>query len=217
MSAAGPAPPAVIVIAKEPLPGRCKTRLCPPLAPSEAADLAEAALADTLATVAAAPARRRLLALEGRPGPWLPPGFDVVAQPRGDLGARLAAAFRSAGGPALLIGMDTPQVSVAALASAAAELMRDDVDAVLGPADDGGYWAIGLRRPSGAEFAGVPMSSPFTAGAQRRRLWDLGLRWVELGAMRDVDAFTDAVRVAEMCPKSRFARALAALRWDAAA
>ncbi|MFC9290815.1 glycosyltransferase, partial [Streptomyces sp. NPDC057052] len=65
----------LLVIAKEPLPGRVKTRLTPPFAPWEAAALAEAALADTLAAVAAAPAVRRRLVLDGAPGPWLPPGL----------------------------------------------------------------------------------------------------------------------------------------------
>jgi uncharacterized protein len=140
-----------------------------------------------------------------------------VPQPTGGLGARLAAAFAAAGGPGLLIGMDTPQVSPGALATAAVELMRDGVDAVLGPVPDGGYWAIGLRRPDPAVFLGVPMSSSETAIAQRRRLWALGLRWTELETVRDVDTFDDAVRVAETCPDSRFGALVAGLRWHAAA
>jgi len=75
----GPAPDTtLLVIAKQPLPGRVKTRLVPPCTPGQAAALAEAALADTLHTVLAAPARRRVLVLDGEPGPWLPPGFDIV-------------------------------------------------------------------------------------------------------------------------------------------
>lgn len=69
-----------MVIAKEPRPGRVKTRLTPPYSPHEAAALAEAALADTLHTVAATPAAHRVLVLDGSPGPWLPPGIDVVRQ-----------------------------------------------------------------------------------------------------------------------------------------
>ncbi|GAB2471058.1 hypothetical protein GCM10027162_78090 [Streptomyces incanus] len=68
----------LLVIAKEPRPGRVKTRLTPPFTPGQAAELAEAALADTLHAVAATPAARRVLVLDGAPGPWLPPGFDVV-------------------------------------------------------------------------------------------------------------------------------------------
>src|SRR5262249_31919364 len=85
--------PTLLVIAKEPRPGQVKTRLTPPFTPREAASLAEASLADTLETVARTPARRRVLVLQGEPGPWLPPGFDVVRQCPGGLDERLAAAF----------------------------------------------------------------------------------------------------------------------------
>lgn len=108
----------LLVIAKEPLPGRVKTRLTPPFAPAEAARLAEAALGDTLRTVAALPAARRAVVLEGAPGPWLPPGIEVVAQGPGGLDERLAAAFGACTGPTLLIGMDTPQITAADLAPA---------------------------------------------------------------------------------------------------
>ncbi|HEX5587275.1 MAG TPA: glycosyltransferase, partial [Acidimicrobiia bacterium] len=83
----------VVVIAKTPVPGRVKTRLCPPLQPSEAAELATASLRDTLRAVVAVPRVRRLVALEGEPGAWLPTDFEVVAQPNGGLDVRLAAAF----------------------------------------------------------------------------------------------------------------------------
>jgi glycosyltransferase A (GT-A) superfamily protein (DUF2064 family) len=112
---------------------------------------------------------------------------------------------------ALLVGMDTPQLRPELLADAAALLARPGTDAVLGPAFDGGYWAIGLRRPDERAFRGVPMSLDSTAGAQRQRLDELGLRWAELPALRDVDTFDDACSVAAAAPQSHFARALAAL------
>jgi len=205
MSASGTT---LIVIAKEPLPGRCKTRLCPPLDHEQAAALAEAALADTLAAVAATPAPRRLLALDGSPGEWLPAGFDVVGQPAGGLGRRLAAAFDAADGPALLVGMDTPQLTPELLVDAISLLDAASADAVLGPASDGGYWAIGLRDPAPAVFDGVPMSTAATAAVQRRRLSEVGLRWRELGELRDVDVIDDAIAVAASAPRTRFAAAL---------
>lgn len=201
---------ALVVIAKSPEPGRSKTRLCPPFTPEQAAILAEAALRDTLAAVAAAPARRRVLALDGKPGPWLPRGFAVVEQ-RGDgLGERLGHALEEAGGPGLVVGMDTPQLSPALLARAARALRRPRADAVLGPALDGGYWTIGLREPDPAVFEGVPMSSDRTCEAQRRRLAELGLRVAALPRMRDVDTIDDAHAVARACPGSAFAAAVAA-------
>jgi rSAM/selenodomain-associated transferase 1 len=208
--------PALIVIAKAPVPGRVKTRLCPPCTAAQAAVLARAALADTLAAVAATPASRRLLTLDGKPGPWLPDGFEVVPQPSGGLGDRLADAFTRAGGPAFLIGMDTPQVSPALLRHASRQLAR--ADAVLGPAADGGYWGIGLRRPDPAVFAGVPMSTPRTGRAQRERLAALGLSVHDLPTLRDVDTFADASAVAALVPAgSAFATAVAALELRAAA
>jgi uncharacterized protein len=200
---------ALVVIAKSPEPGRSKTRLCPPCSPEQAALLAEAALRDTLAAAVAAPARRRVLALEGEPGPWLPQGFEVVEQ-RGDgLGERLGHALEDAGGPALVVGMDTPQLSPALLAQAARALRRGGTDAVLGPAFDGGYWTIGLRDPDSAVFEDVPMSSDRTCTAQRQRLDELGLRVSTLPWLRDVDTIADAHAVARECPQSAFAAALA--------
>ena len=199
---------AVLVIAKAPAPGRSKTRLCPPCSFEEAAWVAEAALADTLAAVEAAPAERRAVVLDGEPGPWLPPGFDVIPQRGRGLDERLAAAFEDADGPALLIGMDTPQVTPPLLERSMATLRHLAVDAVLGEAEDGGYWAIGVRDPDPDVFLGVSMSSPRTAVAQRQRLRRLGLRVAELPRLRDVDLMGDAHVVASAIPGSRFARAL---------
>ncbi|KUL75367.1 MULTISPECIES: DUF2064 domain-containing protein [unclassified Streptomyces] len=194
----------LLVIAKEPRPGRVKTRLTPPYTPEEAAALAEAALADTLDTVARTPARRRVLVLDGTPGPWLPPGFDVVPQGTGGLDERLAAAFAACDGPALLIGMDTPQVTPELLTVDWA-----DCDAYFGRARDGGFWALGLAEPDPGRLRGVPMSQSYTGAAQRARL--AGLRVRDLPSLRDVDTAHDAGLVAAAAPGGRFARALARL------
>jgi uncharacterized protein len=190
----------LLVIAKQPLPGRVKTRLVPPCTYEQAAALAEAALADTLHTMLMLPARRRVLVLDGRPGPWLPPGFDIVPQCGGPLDERLAGAFAAVRGPALLIGMDTPQVTPALLT-----VDWQAADAVFGPAADGGFWALGLRVPAPALLRGVPMSTPSTGAVQRARLLAAGLRVADLPQLRDVDTAADAVAVARQAPRSRFA------------
>ncbi|WP_405930253.1 DUF2064 domain-containing protein [Streptomyces sp. NBC_00827] len=197
----------LLVIAKEPRPGRVKTRLTPPFTPREAALLAEAALVDTLRTVAATPASRHVLVLEGAPGRWLPPGFDVVPQCAGGLDERLAAAFAGCEGPTLLIGMDTPQVTPELLTVDFA-----DCDAYFGPAEDGGFWALGLATPDPELLRGVPMSTPTTGAVQRDRLTAAGLRVRELPALRDVDTAADAEAVAAAAPGGRFAAELARLR-----
>lgn len=197
------------MIAKAPVAGRSKTRLTPPCTPAQAAELAAAALEDTLHAVAAAPAARRILVLDGRPGPWLPPGFELTLQGGGGLGRRLAGAFAHVTGPALLVGMDTPQVTAELLGSCAAHLQRG-APSVLGAALDGGYWAIGLAAPDPRVFERVPMSSADTCARQRARLEELGLAPVELPALRDVDTIEDARMVAAEVPASRFGQALAA-------
>jgi len=200
---------ALVVIAKAPVPGRSKTRLCPPCTPTEAALVARAALEDTLDVVARTPGvGRRIVALDGQPGPWLPDGFEVVPQPDGGLAPRLAGTFAAVHAPALLIAMDTPQVTPKLLDGAARTLAQPDVDAVLGLSEDGGYWAIGLARADGNVFDDVPMSSPRTGAAQLSRLRELGLRTELLPRLRDVDDFEDALAVARTAPGSRFATAV---------
>jgi uncharacterized protein len=199
----------LLVIAKQPVPGQVKTRLAPPCTYQQAASLAEAALADTLHTVLKAPARRRVLVLDGEPGPWLPPGFDVMPQCGGPLDERLAHAFAAATGPALLIGMDTPQITPELLT-----VNWQAADAVFGPAADGGFWALGMRVPEPSLVRGVPMSTASTGSIQRARLLAAGLRVTDLPELRDVDTAADAVVVAGQATQGRFAaraRELAAI------
>jgi hypothetical protein len=205
----------IIVIAKAPRAGLSKTRLCPPLTSSEAARLARAALRDTLDTVTSIPNVDRVLALQGEPWGWRRRGWRVIPQ-RGDgLDERIAAAFAPLRGPVLLVGMDTPQLSARLLEEAVERLGAPEVDAVLGPAEDGGYWAVGLASPQAypldALFHGVPMSTLWTFSAQMFRFRSLGLRVSVLSTARDVDLFEDAVAVAEQAPTSRFAREWRAL------
>lgn len=199
----------VAVIAKAPVAGRVKTRLCPPCTPRQAAELAEASLRDTLRAVALVRATRHVLVLDGVPGPWLPSGFEVVAQ-RGDgLDERLAAAFEDLGGPALVIGMDTPHLSATDVQEALDALRF--ADAVLGPAADGGYWCIGLREPRPEALIGVPMSVAGTFAAQRARLAALGLSFAVVSELRDMDTIEDARAIAAAAPHLMIARALDAV------
>jgi len=202
---------ALLVIAKEPVPGRVKTRLTPPCTPAEAAELARAAIPDTIDVVSRTPVARRVLVFDGDQRDWRPKGFELVAQ-RGDgLGERLAAAFADVGTPALLVGMDTPQLTPALLVAGVRALAQPGVDAVLGPTVDGGYWSVGFARSVPGAFDGVPMSTRSTWASQRRRLDKLGLRVHEQPRLRDVDTIEDARAVAGAAPHTRFARAFAAL------
>lgn len=198
---------AIIVMTKAPQPGRSKTRLCPPLTLEQAAEIAEAALVDTLAAVMSCRASRRVVALDGEPGPWLPEGFEVIAQRGEGLDERLAAAFADIGERAVIIAMDTPQVTPVQLDSALSRL--DEFEAMLGPTSDGGYWCIGLRIPDIDVTTGVPMSRSDTWDHQVARIEELGLSCGIVEELIDMDELDDARIIASMIPDSALARCLA--------
>ena len=196
----------LLVMAKSPVPGRVKTRLCPPLTPSQAAEIAAAALADTLDAVAGCNSERKIVALDGRPGDWLPAGFEVIPQRGHAFDGRLAAAWHDAGGPGLQIGMDTPQVTPDLLDSCLAATFDTGVSASLGRAADGGWWAIGFADRLDVDlFAGVPMSTPATATLQLMRLLRAGYSVAQLPWLTDVDNIDDAFRVANEASDTTFA------------
>jgi uncharacterized protein len=200
-----------IVIAKEPVAGRVKTRLVPPLSYTQAAAMAAAALTDTLDAVDLVGSDERVLAFSGDPSRWRRAGWRVAEQPTGGLDVRLAAAFAACpAAPAVLVGMDTPQLRPEHLAG----FDPTRFDACLGPARDGGYWAIGFAEPAlaAAAILGIPMSSTRTAAAQQRRLAALGLRVQLLELLTDVDDIAAAEAVAADAPETRFADALARVR-----
>lgn len=197
----------VVVIAKECLPGKVKTRLTPALSPEGAARVASASLADTLTTVRALPAARRVLFFDGTVVPDGARDFDVIHQVSGGLDERLGALFDAVEGPLLLVGMDTPQVSPDDVASV---FDHPERDAWFGPAEDGGFWSLYLRQPDGSLIRGVPMSQDDTGAVQRARLVDAGFDVGTLPTLLDVDLIGDAHRVAELAPDSAFAAALAA-------
>ena len=141
----------LLVIAKAPVPGRVKTRLTPPCSPEQAAGLAHAALHDTLAAVSLTPAGRRVLVLDGDPAGVSAEGFEVIAQrPDGGLDARLEGAFAGITGPALLVGMDTPQLTPELLAAAVRELERDESTPCSAPPTMAAGGASGSAAPSPA-------------------------------------------------------------------
>lgn len=202
----------VAVFAKECLPGRVKTRLTPPLTPFQAADLAQLSLSRTLDTIRLLPVRERLLVMDGTPRTRDTAGFAVVAQTGGLLDERLAAICDHATGPLLIVGMDTPQISPEHLVP----LLMDwsaatpQHDAWMGPAVDGGFWALALRRPDGALVRGVPMSTDTTGAHQLSRLAANGLSVGLLPVLRDVDHMDDAREIAAEIPGTEFAAAVAA-------
>ena len=205
----------ILVLAKAPVPGQVKTRLCPPATPGEAARIAAASLLDTLdatrgrctvvalvGSLADAERRAEVRAALAR--------CRVVPQRGATFAARLVAAHADAGGngPVIQLGMDTPQLDAALLDEAGRAL--GSCDAVLGPARDGGWWALGVHDPRHARvLADVPMSTPDTGALTLHALHAAGLRVTLLPELSDVDTMEDAERVAAAVPGSRFAAAVA--------
>jgi glycosyltransferase A (GT-A) superfamily protein (DUF2064 family) len=215
----------LLVVAKAPVPGFAKTRLCPPATPAQAAEIAASALLDTLDAVYAVPGAAPVVAMTGDHGAATRGAeiglalrrATVVPQRGWDFGTRLAnahadAAAVHAGLPILQIGMDTPQLTPDALATAIAPVTHGGHDCVLGPAADGGWWALGLAEPRHAQtLAGVPMSRADTGERTLRALAGCGLRPRLATELSDVDTMADARAVAAACPDGRFARAVAAV------
>ncbi|SDF82760.1 hypothetical protein SAMN05216553_103470 [Lentzea fradiae] len=199
----------LLVMAKSPVPGQVKTRLCPPLTPEEAADVAAAALLDTLTAVVNTPDAVPVVALAGvvlREDVRDALSECVLIPQRGETFAeRLVNAHADVaayGMPVLQIGMDTPQVTPELLASAATF-----GEAALGFAEDGGWWALGLQDPlRAAVLRDVPMSRADTGARTLEAL--AGLRVRTLPVLSDVDTMADARAVAALVPHGRFAAAL---------
>jgi rSAM/selenodomain-associated transferase 1 len=195
-------------MAKYPTPGRVKTRLAAAVGPDAAAALARAFVVDLAARLAGT----------GQPVVWavtppdapfatLLPGARAIGQRGADLGARMAAAtadlFAEDPAPVIVLGTDTPHVRLDALDAAGAALATG-TDVVLGPAEDGGYWLLGLRTPVPDLFTGVAWGGDtvFRTTADRARALGLATRLVapafdvdDVDALRRLGALLAAGRV----------------------
>ena len=208
----------VLVVARSPVPGRAKTRLAATIGPHAAADLAAAALLDTLdaahgsgSTVVVALTGDLDLAARRREVQLAIAATSVIQQRGHGLGERLAYAHADAhaltDGPVFQVGMDTPQLSSVLLARGLAATAAHD--AALGPAIDGGWWGLGVSDPRLAHLlAGVAMSTGRTGALTRAALETAGADVAGLPTLRDVDEWTDAQAVAEQAPDGRFATAV---------
>jgi len=192
----------VAVFAKAPVPGTVKTRLIPALGADGAASLQRTLVERALECAIAADI-----------GPvelWCAPdardrffhdcrdrfGVRLASQVEGDLGTRMRCAFEAMlaeGGRALLMGSDIPAMTPAYVRAADAAL-ADGRDAVIGPAEDGGYVLIGLSRLAPELFEGVEWGGPGVMQATRSRIERLGWRHLELPVLWDVDRLEDLFR-----------------------
>ena len=212
-------PVTALIVAKAPEPGKAKTRLAATVGDEVAAEVAAAALLDTLDAMAAAPVAARVVALTGdlavaSRGAEIRSrleSFIVIGQSGTDFAERLANAHADAGvvgesRPVLQIGMDTPQVTAELLAACGRRLLQ--AEALLGPAYDGGWWILGVHDPTDAEcLRGVPMSQPDTGELTAKALRDTGVEVTLVETLADIDVIDDVAAVRDACsPASRFAR-----------
>jgi uncharacterized protein len=205
---------ALVVFAKAPQPGRVKTRLAPSLGEERAARLHARMIEGTVRIASQAGFGRVELHCAPHAGhstfATLACRYSLVlrAQGSGDLGARMQRAFERALRTArivVLIGTDCPVLRVADL-RAGARALQSGADAVLSPAEDGGYALIGLRRTSPRLFCGIEWGSDSVLAETRRRLRELGWRWRELRTVWDVDRPEDYARLERLRLPGHFMR-----------
>jgi uncharacterized protein len=208
----------LIIMARRPLPGQTKTRLCPPLTPAQAARLYEGMLRDTLDLARRVPGVRPAIAVSpvGAEGYFaaLAPDALQLAQGAGGLGERLArvtgAAFAGGARAAGALSSDSPAVPAEYLAQAFALLAEYDL--ALGPTEDGGYYLAALRRPAPTLFTTVTMSTPTVLSDTLAAAAGLGLRAALLPPCYDLDTAADLARLrADPTPLTHTRAALAEL------
>ncbi len=197
------------VFAKQPLPGRVKTRLSPPLSAAEAAELYGVFLRETVTAMGRA-GIELVLCYAGDEAYFRCafPGLPLLPQGEGDLGARMDRALRkllaSGYGAAALIGSDTPDFPVTLIGEAFAALLQAEV--VVAPAPDGGYVLIGGRRPVPELFRDIPWSTAGVLAATRRRAAEAAVAYREIGGWEDVDDLASLRRLLKRSPASSSAR-----------
>ena len=190
----------IVIFAKAPIPGHAKTRLIPALGPEGAAELARRMLFDTCREALAAAIGPVELCLAPHPD-WsgeIPPGVELTEQGEGDLGERLWRAALRAGTPLLLIGTDCPDLDRKRLKAAARQLRSSD--AVLHPAEDGGYALLGLNKLDPSVFTGIAWGTDAVARQTLERIGALG--WsLHIGeTLRDIDEPADLAFMGSSLP-----------------
>lgn len=211
--------PAIIVMVKAPRAGRVKTRLVPTLSAYQAAALAACFARDAVSNmqrikpdtiIAYAPAEGRAIIENILSENILPANLLYVEQRGSDLGARLvsvAADVHARGfSPLIFIGTDSPTLPVSFIEDAIRALVKDQADITLGGTDDGGYYAIGMRRPYPTLFDDVAWSSSHVFNQTVANITRLNLRLYEMPRWYDVDEAPDLARLCVELDASEDAR-----------
>jgi len=192
-----------LIFARQPVPGKVKTRLSPPLLPEEAADLYACMLGDVLAMAASLPDVEKYLFYDGGEESLeyfkvRAPGMTCIPQRGKDLGERMAEALRDAfsmcNGAAVIIGTDSPDLPSALIEDAFARLKHGENEVVVGPSEDGGYYLVGMTRLHRELFRDISWSSDKVMKETMKRASDAGIAVSLLPMWRDVDTAADLER-----------------------
>jgi rSAM/selenodomain-associated transferase 1 len=195
---------ALIVMAKQPAVGNTKTRLCPPLTADQASSLYACFLQDTLELIGRLEGAQPVVAYwplsaEDEFRRLAPQGFQFVPQHGPGLGERLdnvlTRCLQKGYQQVVAVDSDSPTLPLFYLRQAFSALDDPDVDVVLGPCDDGGYYLIGMKSPQPFLFRGMEMSTPTVAEDTIRLGRQHGLRFARLPSWYDVDTFRDLERL----------------------
>jgi uncharacterized protein len=199
---------AIGVFAKQPVVGQVKTRLCPPLTATQAAQLYEQSLLETMAQLGGLPLE--LVLFYSGQGEWFRrafPGIRLIPQGDGDLGKRMARALATLLGEwktAALVGSDSPDLPPALIGQAVAALAEGELVTI--PARDGGYVLIGESRHRPEFFTDIPWSTAQVLTATRQRAAELSVAYREVGVWEDIDDLASLLRLIERSPTSPTAR-----------
>jgi rSAM/selenodomain-associated transferase 1 len=209
---------AVVLMAKAPVPGRVKTRLCPPLTPEAAAELSARMLGDAAEEISSMPRIARYLFLDPpaadalREDPYS--SFERFPQRGKDLGERMwdaaATAFRRGATRVVIVGGDCPALGAERLRRAFREL-REGAEAVFGPSADGGYHLAGLALPERRLIRKFSWSTPMVLRETAARCRALSIPFSLLPPERDVDTAEDlhalvawaGTHARPACPRTR--------------
>jgi hypothetical protein len=192
----------VIVMAKRPVPGKTKTRLCPPLTPLEAAELYEAMLRDTIGLVSSLRGIEWAIAVTpqtavGQMGTFAPRGARILAVEGADIGECLRGAteqlFSEGFTRVVAVNSDGPTLPAEYIERSVEMLTNSDV--VLGPAEDGGYYLIGMRQTQPGLFQGIAWSTVHVAAQTLERAAAAGLTVAQLPSWYDVDTPAELERL----------------------
>ncbi len=215
-----PKPDTLLVVAKKPTPGQTKTRLCPPLTPTQAADLYECFLRDTLELMRKVPGVQRMIGYLPEDASdyfrQLAPDMGLICQRGDSLGERLDHLLTEtlAGGSrrAAVMDSDSPTLPAGYLSQAFERLL--DADVVLGPTRDGGYYLIGVKQPQPHLLRQVQMSTPHVLSDTLALAEAAGLAVSLLPTWYDVDTITDLEQLeSEIAILSANGSAVATCRW----